>query len=109
MKYLYMILLFTVSQMAISQQDPMMPPWLKVEKKQVEKKVVKKKQEKWKLNQIVVTKKEKIANVNGEVLQEGEYINGAKIVEIKSDSIRLAKSGKTWSLELTKPIPTIRQ
>ena len=52
------------------------------------------------LNSIIYSKSRKIAVINEQLLRVGDKVNGAKLVSINKDSIRLIKQGKSIRLQL---------
>jgi type II secretory pathway component PulC len=51
------------------------------------------------LSGVAVDEKGKIAIINNEIVREGDMILGAKIIEIKEDSVTIEKDGKIDNLK----------
>ena len=92
-----------------NQYDPMAPPGYGpvVKDKGAERKKVKRYY--YNLRQVVISEKGNRAVINGSVLEEGEYINKAKVVKIEANKVTLSKSGELSVIKLNHPMNKVRR
>jgi hypothetical protein len=103
-------LLLTANELSNSTNNPMQPPAFALQQYQQEKSknkpkvaVVQKKRVKSKpllLTSILYSSTRKIVIINEKMLSVSDTINGAKLVSIKKNSVRLVRNGKTINLRL---------
>jgi hypothetical protein len=103
-------LLLTASELSNSTNNPMQPPAFALQQYQQEKNenkpkvgVVQKKRVKSKpllLASILYSSTRKIVIINEKMLSVSDTIDGAKLVSIKNNSVRLVRNGKTINLRL---------
>ena len=112
-------LLLTANEISSQINNPMRPPAfalqkyreeknknkprvVAVEPKSVESKALQ-------LTSILYSPTRKIAIIDEKMLSVGDSINGARLVSVKKDSVRLVKSGKTINLRLANQSKNIRK
>jgi hypothetical protein len=103
-------LLLTANELSNPPNNPMQPPAFALKQYQQEKDknkpkvvVVEKKRVKLKpllLTSILYSSTRKIAIINEKMLNVSDTINGAKLVSIKKNSVRLVRNGKAINLSL---------
>ena len=103
-------LLLTANETSGLTNNPMQPPEFALQQYQQEKNknkpkvvVVQKKRVKLKpllLTSILYSSARKIVIINEKMLSVSDTINGAKLVSIKKNSVRLVRNGKTINLRL---------
>lgn len=99
------------SQVALAEfHDPMQPPEYALAKLRLEK--IKKtkpinpvkrdeiRAAPWVLSSILYSKQRKHAIINDKLVKKGEVIKGARLIELRPDSVRLLAKGKTIDLNL---------
>jgi hypothetical protein len=101
--------------------DPMKPPALALYKYRLEKqkknppKPVKqaassrKKQSTWELNSILYSGQRQHAIINNKLVRKGGSIDGARLVRIRPDSVRLVTGGKVVNLSLPSRHKTVKK
>jgi len=112
-------LLISVQLMAAEFHDPMQPPAFALNKFRIEKiksspatsKTVAKEQKKdpWVLNSILYSSNRQHAIINNKLVRKGEVIGGAKLISLKSDSVRLISRGKVVILKLPSASHSIKK
>jgi len=109
-----MILYFLVAVLALPVMandfyDPMKPPSLALKKFRLEKAksrpvspqaVVKPKQQRWTLNSILISSQRQHAIINNKLVRKGDLIEGARLLSLKPDRVRLSSRGKVIELKL---------
>ena len=99
--------------------DPMQPPAYALNKLRLEKikktgptKAVHKnvnKEAPWVLSSILYSKQRKHAIINNKLVKKGDVIEGAKLVRLRPDSVRLLAKGKTIDLTLGSRFKSIKK
>ena len=91
--------------------DPMKPPKFALEKLRLEKikklpatkavvGIKKKKSQQWTLNSILYSSQRQHAIVNKQLVKKGDKVDGAKVLRVASDSVRLLFKGKIINLKV---------
>lgn len=92
------LLSFIASPLAFS-QDPMQPPaWSagSTQSRSVDEK-------QFSLQQIISSKNRRVAVINNTSLVEGQTIDGAKVIKITSQWVKLKFKGQSFNLKMTNP------
>lgn len=106
-KFMVLCLCFVCLEGLAQQYDPMMPAYLM--KKPVNKESVKVRQKTYyEVNQILMSKKDRLAIVNGRIVRKGDWIQSAQVIAIEKDRVLLNKSGKVLTLLIEKRMPKVR-
>ena len=85
-----LVLIF--SSMALAANDPMRPPMASASTKQSA--------PGWVLNSVLISEDRNIAVINQRPVYEGGKINGAKVLKIYPDRVRLSTADKTFYIKL---------
>jgi MSHA biogenesis protein MshK len=91
-KSIFMGLLLLTSATALAQSDPMRPPLTDP--------VAKSQQPSWVLNSILFSEERLVAVINQRPVRVGDRINGARVLAIYPESVRLSRADKTFSIKL---------
>ena len=85
-------LLIFCSTAALAQSDPMRPPMTDPATKSQE--------PSWVLNSVLFSEERHVAVINQRPVRVGDSINGARVLAIYPDSVRLSRADKTFSIKL---------
>ena len=93
-RYLFTLaaLLLMFSSISFAANDPMRPPMTSTS--------VKQDAPGWVLNSVLISEDRHIAVINQRPVYEGGKINGAKVLKIYSDRVRLSTADKTFYIKL---------
>ena len=89
---LAVLLVLIFSSVAVAVNDPMRPPMTSTSAKQDA--------PGWVLNSVLISEDRNIAVINQRPVYEGGKINGAKVLKIYSDRVRLSTADKTFYIKL---------
>ena len=97
--------------------DPMRPPAYALQKMRLEKSgqqtaVVpqgEKKPAPWVLNSILYSSQRQHAIINNKIIKKGDTINGAKLISLTPDSVRLIKQGKIIQLRINSEYQSVKK
>lgn len=124
--FLGLILLLPLWSHADEFYDPMRPPQYALNKFRLEELKQKRnsaaltpgsvskagiKRQSWVLNSILYSGKRKHAIINSKLVRKGDVINGAKLISLKPDRVKLVSKGKAIELVLpgrSKPVKTFK-
>lgn len=109
--FLVTINLFLMQSVNAEFVDPMRPPDFALEKLRLENikknpvvstatQTSKKKKEAWVLNSVLYSKARQYAIVNGQLVKKSDRVDGAKVLTVSSDSVRLSYKGKIIKLKI---------
>jgi len=86
------LLVLIFSSMALAANDPMRPPMSSASVKQAA--------PAWILSSVLISEDRHIAVINQSPVYEGGMINGAKVLKIYSDRVRLSTADKSFYIKL---------
>ncbi len=107
---LFLCLLIVTQSVQAGLYDPMQPPPYALDKFRLEKlkknrpvtgsKKTPEKKTAWVLSSILYSTQRKHAIINNKLVKKGDIINGARLVRLRPDSVRLNLKGKSIDLKL---------
>ena len=92
LKTIFMGLLLLTSTASLAQSDPMRPPMTEPAVQSQEPALV--------LNSVLFSEERHVAVINQRPVRVGDSINGARVLAIYPDSVRLSRADKTFSIKL---------
>jgi len=101
-KYTFVLLISLISINSYAAEDPMRPPsWMSRSTSNVQSSA-----QALLLQQILISKKRKLAVINEKVVAEGEMVSGARVKTIASKWVRVVRGNRSITLRLA---PTTKE